>query len=50
MKTDHSTTFLIEECAGSQDTDLIASTLWLYCQKFVQKDVQELVLTLDNCS
>jgi len=49
MIADTSLTFLLEESAGTQDGDLIASTLWLYCHHFIARDKKELILVMDNC-
>ena len=49
MIKDTSITFLLEESAGTQDTNLIGSTLFLYLHHFVKEDVKELILVLDNC-
>jgi len=49
MINDTSLTFLLEESAGTQDGDLIASTLWLYCNQFIDRHIKELIIVMDNC-
>lgn len=44
-------TFLLEEVAGSEDTDFMASLLYQYIlQEVDTAQVRELVVVLDNCS
>jgi hypothetical protein len=51
MKSNHSTTFLLEEDAGNQDTDLIGSLLHLFLkQTRILGTIDDLILVLDNCS
>lgn len=50
MKRNQGKVFLIEEYVGNADTNLIASMIQIYMDRWVPKTTQKLVILLDNCS